>query len=230
MTRPTGRSTRSSPRPGETIADAVARVVREQIFDGRLVAGQRLPQDDIADTVGVSRIPVREAIIALEREGWVRVERHRGAFVNPFDDRAVLDRFALYGRLHGFAATRAVQRMSQDELLALGDLANRVTRVSGPKPFERANSDYMAALVSMSGSSRLRGVMRSTAQIVPGNFFVTVPNSVAIQRDGVAALQAALDGRDANAAVRICESIEDQHAVEVIAIMNQRREALGVRA
>ncbi|MFM6944772.1 MAG: GntR family transcriptional regulator, partial [Bacteroidota bacterium] len=60
----------------------------------------------------MSRIPVREAIIALESEGWLRVEPHRGAFVNALDDRVVLDHYALYGRYFGFAAQRAIERMA----------------------------------------------------------------------------------------------------------------------
>ena len=69
MTRAGRPLARNAPRAGETIAEAVARYVRIEIFDGRLLDGQRLPQDDVAAAVGVSRIPVREAIIVLEREG-----------------------------------------------------------------------------------------------------------------------------------------------------------------
>ncbi|MCU1392459.1 MAG: transcriptional regulator, GntR family [Ilumatobacteraceae bacterium] len=221
------RSARHAPRPGESIADAVARLVRAQIFEGQLVAGQRLPQDDIAASVGVSRIPVREAIITLEREGWVRVERHRGAFVTVFDEQAVLDRFALYGRLYGFAAVRALQRMTPDDLRTLQRSAQTLARVAGPKAFERANNEYMSTFVSLSGSSRLRAVLRSTAQIVPGNFFATVPKSVGIQRNGVGRLQHAFDTGDASGAEQIWRAIEDEHALAVIDVMHARRRSRG---
>ncbi|MCU1391375.1 MAG: transcriptional regulator, GntR family [Ilumatobacteraceae bacterium] len=201
----------------------MARFVRTEIFEGRLAAGQRLPQDDIAESVGVSRIPVREAIIALEREGWVRVERHRGAFINALDEQAVLDRFALYGRFYGFAARRALERMTADERQTLRGLALDLTRPTGAKPFERANSAYMSTLVHFAGSARLRGVLRSTAQIVPGNFFATVPKGITIQRAGIAALQAALDADDASAAEQICADMEHRHALEVIAVMHSRQ-------
>jgi DNA-binding GntR family transcriptional regulator len=62
-------------RPGEVFSrvssgEQVRQYVRRRIFDGVLKQGQRVPQDAIAKTLGVSRIPVREALIALEREGW----------------------------------------------------------------------------------------------------------------------------------------------------------------
>lgn len=222
MPRAAARSAPHGPRPGETIADAVARFVRTEIFEGRLTAGQRLPQDDIAESVGVSRIPVREAIIALEREGWVRVERHRGAFINALDEQAVIDRFALYGRFYGFAARRALERMTVEERQTLRDLALDLAGPAGAKPFERANTAYMSTLVHYARSARLRGVLRSTAQIVPGNFFATVPKGIAIQRSGIAELQAAIDANDSSAAERVCADMEHRHALEVIAVMRSR--------
>ena len=59
--------------------------IRRLIFDGELRPGDRVPQDEIAHTLGISRIPVREALIALEREGWVTIEMHRGAFISAID-------------------------------------------------------------------------------------------------------------------------------------------------
>ncbi len=54
--------------------DEAARFIRRAIFDGTLRPGARVPQDQVAEALGISRIPVREALIALEREGWVTIE------------------------------------------------------------------------------------------------------------------------------------------------------------
>ena len=220
---PTRREDR--PRFDESGADAVARYVRTAVFDGRLVAGQRLPQDEIAAAVGVSRIPLREALIVLEREGWIRTRPHRGSFVNDLDDDAVLDRFALYGRFYGFAARRVIEHGDDDTLAALHALAAKVRQTSTPVAFEKASNAYMSTLVLLAGSARLRGVLRSTTQIVPGSFFAAVPASIPIQREGVQDLQRAIDGRDANEASAICERLEHRHALEVIGVMRSRRDA-----
>src|SRR6266487_3398227 len=90
--------------------DDAAMLIRRMIFDGELRPGERVPQDDVAATLGISRIPVREALIALEREGWVTIEMHRGAFVNEFDEQAVRDHYTLFGLVYGFAARRALER------------------------------------------------------------------------------------------------------------------------
>ena len=223
MARPALKSTRNAPRDGETSAEAVARYVRRLVFEGKLEDGQRLPQDDIADAVGVSRIPVREAIIALEREGWVSVVRHRGAFVNALGPQAVMDRFTLYGRFYGFAARRSVERMTPEALEALRAHARDVAKATSPAAFERANTAYLSTLVRLAGSNRLRAVLRSTAQIVPGNFFAGVPNSIQVQRDGITEIQAALEAGDTARAERAFASIEARHGAEVVALMNARR-------
>lgn len=220
-----GRSRRPTPRPNESTAQTVARHVRALIFDGELHPGQRLPQDDIADDLGISRIPVREAIIALEREGWLRVEPHRGAFVLPLDETAVIDRFALYGRFYGFAAGRAIERMEPDELATLTGLAAKVAAARTIKAMDTANTRYFATLVSIAASSRLESVMRSIDQIVPGNFFAAVPDSMVIQQRGVAELQAAIEARDPAAAERATDEMDHDQALAVIAMMNERRAA-----
>ncbi|OLT31145.1 hypothetical protein BJF79_09135 [Actinomadura sp. CNU-125] len=51
--------------------------------------GDRVPQDDIARALGVSRIPVREALLSLKREGRVTIRPHRGAFIGALDEAAV---------------------------------------------------------------------------------------------------------------------------------------------
>ena len=219
---PVPRTRRAAPRDGETSAEAVARYVRKLIFDGKLEAGRRLPQDEIAQAVGVSRIPVREAIISLEREGWLRVENHRGAFIFPLDAQAVTDRFALYGRFYGFAARLTIERMTPADLRSLEEFAADLARAKTPAAMERANIRYLGSIVDIAASSRLEAVLRSTSQIVPGNFFATA-GSMPIQQEGITAMQAAISARDAEGAERASVAMQAEQAEAVIAMMTSRR-------
>ncbi|MFN8026600.1 MAG: GntR family transcriptional regulator, partial [Acidimicrobiia bacterium] len=97
-------------------ADVVAMYIRTAIFNGQLRQGDRLRQDDIAQQLGLSRIPVREAVIALDREGWVSVTPHRGAFVQGLEEDALRDHYELQGLVYGLAARRATERATADEL------------------------------------------------------------------------------------------------------------------
>ena len=104
----------------------VAAHIRRLVVEGRYRAGERVRQDEIADELGVSRIPVREAIIALEREGWVTIEPHRGAFVNGLDAEFIRDHFELHGAIVGLTAARVVQRADEQAVQALVAAAARV--------------------------------------------------------------------------------------------------------
>ena len=202
MTPPERQAKRAAPRDGESSADAVARYVRKLIFEGRLEAGQRLPQDDIAAAVGVSRIPVREAIIALAREGWVQVEAHRGAYVSRFDEQTITDTFALFGRFYGFAARRAAERMTAEQAAELNRIADKVAESTSPAAVARYCGEFLDHLVRVADSNRLRAVLRSASRVVPGNFFETVPGSLETGRDSVGRLRAALNDGDAERAAQ----------------------------
>jgi DNA-binding GntR family transcriptional regulator len=196
------------PRPGESFSrvssgEQVGQYVRRRIFDGVLRQGQRVPQDAIARTLGVSRIPVREALIALEREGWVTIVPHRGAFVNPIDESAVRDQYELFALMYGFAVGRAIER--QGEVLA-GQLAPLQRRIgaAGEDADEmfRATIAFHRTVVTAANSPRLRSLLRQATSIVPGNFFELVPGSGKLEKQGAAAILRAVKRQDADAAAQ----------------------------
>jgi DNA-binding GntR family transcriptional regulator len=175
--------------------------VRRQIFDGVLQRGQRVPQDAIARTLGVSRIPVREALIALEREGWVTIYPHRGAFVNSIDEAGVRDHYELLGLFYGFAVRRATERQGTSLAVALTPVQKRVAAVVDDvdEMFD-ATMAFHRAVVGAANSPRLRSLLRQTTGIVPGNFFELVPGSGKIEKQGTAAILRAVRRQDADAA------------------------------
>jgi DNA-binding GntR family transcriptional regulator len=94
----------------ETTADRVRRHIRDEIISGNLLAGDRLLQDELAEKLGVSRIPIREGLAHLEAEGFVLVEPHQGAVVAPLsvmDGREIFElRALLESRLLKIAITK----------------------------------------------------------------------------------------------------------------------------
>ena len=67
--------------PPASISEAVTDTLRSAILDGRLMPGERLPQAQIAEQLGVSRIPLRDALRRLEVEGLIVMDDRRGARV-----------------------------------------------------------------------------------------------------------------------------------------------------
>jgi DNA-binding GntR family transcriptional regulator len=179
--------------------------VRRLIFDGILRQGQRVPQDAIAERLGVSRIPVREALIALEREGWMTIVPHRGVFVNALDELSVRDHYELYGLFYGFAVRRAVEREGAELVARLAPIQREIVKVAKAGDAARLHElilDFHRAIVDAAHSPRLRNVLRQMTDIVPGNFFELVPNADTVGRRGVTAIVSAIRKGDAEAAER----------------------------
>ena len=75
----------SSPRRGKQLADKVYQDIKDDIFEFRLLPGDRFSENEMAQRTGASRTPVREALFRLEREGYVEVSPRNGWQVKPFD-------------------------------------------------------------------------------------------------------------------------------------------------
>jgi len=106
----------SQPISRRTVADEVASRLRARILAGLTPEGGALRQDAIAAELGVSRIPVREALAQLETEGLVRLEPHRGAFVTALSADDIDELFELRQAIEPLLLRRAVPRMTEPDL------------------------------------------------------------------------------------------------------------------
>ncbi|MBA9005450.1 GntR family transcriptional regulator [Thermomonospora cellulosilytica] len=180
--------------------EQAALYIRRLIFEGRLRQGDRVPQDEIARVLGVSRIPVREALLSLEREGWVTIRPHRGAFIGALDEAAVRDHYQLYGLVFGFAARRATERRTPELVDRLGRICDALDREDDPAGIARLNREFDRLILETASSPRLRAVLRAMVGIVPGNFFALVPGAIEAEREGGRAIWTAIRDGDPDAA------------------------------
>lgn len=166
--------------------------IRRLIFDGVLRQGQRVPQDAIAQTLGVSRIPVREALIALEREGWMTIVPHRGVFVNAPDELSVRDHYELYGLFYGFAVQRAAERRGRGFADQLAPVQRQIAACENVSELQELTVAFHRRVIDAASSPRLRSMLRQMTSIVPGNFFELVPGADEAERKGTAAIVRAI--------------------------------------
>jgi DNA-binding GntR family transcriptional regulator len=82
----------------------VANQIRAAILDGGLVPGSKIAQDDLAAELGVSRLPIRQALLVLQREGLVFLDHGRGAVVAPLDIKFISDLFDCRAIVDGYVA------------------------------------------------------------------------------------------------------------------------------
>jgi len=196
--------------------------IRRLIFDGRLRPGERIPQEHIAHALGVSRIPVREALIALEREGWVTIEMHRGAFVNALDEQAVRDTYELFGLVYGFAVRRAISRAKPELGAGVRELASQLRRAGDPDETSRLTIAFHVAIVDAAASPRIRVVLRAMSGLVPGNFFALVPGAVDAERRGLTEIARAVADGDAATASEGYERMMRRQGELVVQLFDER--------
>jgi len=153
-----------------SLPEEVARRIRADIFAGRLKPGERLNQDELAETMDVSRVPIREALIALEREGLVRIVPRRGAFVWELEREDLGDQYEIYGTVSGMAAERAAENIGEEQLEALQELIDRMDGESDPAELERLNSRFHEIVNRASGSRRLSWLLGLLASSVPATY------------------------------------------------------------
>src|SRR6476620_3987905 len=114
-----------------TTPDLIAETLRDDILRGAIPPGAALRQEEPADRFGVSRLPVRDALLRLEAQGLVHVYPNRGAFVISLSADEVRDIFELRLLLEGDIIERAVPRTTADDWRRIDSAHAEATRTAG---------------------------------------------------------------------------------------------------
>lgn len=206
-----------------TSTQQVADYIRRLIFEGSLRVGDRVPQDEIAADLGVSRVPVREAVIALDREGWVMIQPHRGAFVVGLDENSTRDHYELLGRVYGYGARRTAERASAEDIAELARIHRNLQAATDPEEYNKLNVEFLRRIVILARSRRVSATVRLMAvAIVPGNFFAEIPEAIRVHKRHLKVLMRALKAGDGEAAEQELISLLREESDLVVALLTER--------
>jgi GntR family transcriptional regulator of vanillate catabolism len=138
--------------------------LRQLILDGQLKPGERVPELALVEHTGVSRTPIRAALIQLAEEGLLEPSTSGGFFVRQFDEQEVFDAIDLRGTLEGAAARRAAERrLSNEQLAPLRDCVGAMDAIATSKRLDlqhfsdyvRLNEQFHSLLVEFANSAVL---------------------------------------------------------------------------
>jgi DNA-binding GntR family transcriptional regulator len=185
--------------------------VLEQLFSGAFRSGDRIDHDQLSDALGVSRLPVREGLVILERDGIVSMKYHRGVFVEPFDAESILDDFEIMGLLSGVAVRRLAAERDPETIAVLEGLLDdlRVTRPADKARIFDLVSQMMITEHRAGGSRRLRAQLRSHAGFLPHAFQLIERSHAATVRAHALVLEAIESGDGEEAARHRLEDLRD---------------------
>jgi DNA-binding GntR family transcriptional regulator len=145
-----------------TLREIVADEIRSMIARGDLVPGERLYEDRLAEQLGVSRNPVREAIRALEGTGLVEVVPRRGAYVSRLDPDQLRQLLELRSVIEAYAAELAARNHRADDVAELRRCLEEGRRASTDHDLVRsaaAHRDFHLAVERASGNGYLESVV-----------------------------------------------------------------------
>jgi DNA-binding GntR family transcriptional regulator len=146
-----------------TAQEAVLGELRRAILERELAPGAQILQDRIAEQLGVSRVPVREALKMLEGEGQVSYAPHRGYFVTELDAAELMEVYQIRDILEAEAVTRALPHLGDDDYERMEEAVDDMEAAEGDGDIvalTAANRRFHFALMEPCGMPRLLRIIR----------------------------------------------------------------------
>src|SRR6478735_1168535 len=137
-----------------TTPDLIADTLRDEILRGEIAPGAALRQEELAERFGVSRLPVRDALMRLEAQGLVHVYPNRGAFVISLSADEVREIYEMRLLLEGDIIERAVPRMTADDWRRIDAAQSESARSAGGPEWVEGDWAFHRALYEPAGRPR----------------------------------------------------------------------------
>ncbi|CAK7042215.1 MAG: HTH-type transcriptional repressor RspR [Enterocloster aldenensis] len=126
----------------------------EEIIEGSLKGGDRLCDTDIAQRYGVSRTPVREAILLLEKDGFVETIGRKGVFIKTMSIQSVKDIYFVREILEGTAGNLATQLVQDDDLLLISNILTKmedIPKTGRYSDYTKLDQEFHSSIVNICG-------------------------------------------------------------------------------
>lgn len=202
-----------TPPARRTLAHEVMERLRDAILRNQLRPGQQLRENSLAESMGVSRGPVREALIQLEREGLILRERNRTAMVARLSRKDLDEIHSLRVSLEGLAVTCACRNATTADLDVMQDVIEAMTREVNAGLTEQEGADldlrFHDLLYRSSRHDRLQAIwstLRHQVYLILLNRNAANPNYAEILVEGHRDILDAIRARDEAKARAVAES------------------------
>ncbi|MBQ9014840.1 MAG: GntR family transcriptional regulator [Firmicutes bacterium] len=151
------------------LREMVYEELKIQILTGTIVPGTRMMEVDLAEEMGVSRTPIREAIRKLEKEGLVTIEPRRGAYASMISTQDMVEILEVRQDLEGLAAYLAASRMSpveMEELKEVADCYNEAVKSGNMQDLIRYDTQFHRLIVDSCNNKILVNMVEQLQELV----------------------------------------------------------------
>lgn len=159
------------------LSDEVASYIRDLIMSGEVRQGEFLRLERIAEGLGVSATPVREALLSLRGEGFVSLEAHRGFVVAPLSRQDVIDLFQVQADAAAELTGRTAGRIDPEVVERLAGVQEQLAEASrrgAAEEMEELNFQFHRIIYQAADSPKLTWVLGSVARYAPRRFYAGI--------------------------------------------------------
>ena len=183
------------------LTDEVADTIREMILIGELQTSRRFTQQQLAEMVGVSTMPIREALLRLSHDGLITANPNHSYTVTPMKKSDLQDVYWLYSTIAGELTARACRTATPEFLAELRSLNNALLAVEKGQveEIEKANWEFHRAINYAAQAPRLLHVLRGALRLIPEHFYALLPTWAKVNKRGHEQILQAVKNRDPKA-------------------------------
>jgi DNA-binding GntR family transcriptional regulator len=195
------------------LGEETTRYLRDALLSGQYATGERMAVHQLAESLGVSTMPVREALVTLANEGLLEVIPRRGFRVATLGLRDVEDAFRVHAHVAGLLIEEAAPIIPAATIAELRRIQHAILKSFGQPTDERQlaqrveelNFKFHRTINHVPDAKRLRWFLRAATRYVPRRFYETIPGWTEATRDRHSAIIDALEARNASEARRLME-------------------------
>ncbi len=150
------------------LREIVYEELKRQILVGEISPGTRMMEVELADVMGVSRTPVREAIRKLEKEGLVSIEPRKGAYASNISIKDMVDVLEVRQGLEEMASMLAAGRITEtqkEELLTILSNYRKAVEAANIEEIIKYDEDFHSKIISISGNKTLEQVFSTVQEL-----------------------------------------------------------------
>lgn len=150
------------------LREIVYEELKRQIMVGEIAPGTRMMEVDLAEEMGVSRTPVREAIRKLEKEGLVTIEPRRGAYASDISVKEMVDVLEVRQDLEGMAAGIAASKIREEDKAELESVTKKYKDAVDSGDVDeiiRCDEEFHKFIVSLSGNKTLINIVNQVQDL-----------------------------------------------------------------
>ena len=140
------------------LSEDIADSIKTAIIKGKFKPGEKISEGELAESMGISRTPLREAFRKLENEGFIQIIPRKGAVVTGIDAEEAINLYEIKSTLEGLAARLAANKMKEKDIGKLEKINNELKELidkNDLESFYRVHTRFHEGFVKLCGNKRL---------------------------------------------------------------------------